>query len=271
MNRSVVVTGASRGIGAAIARELASRGWSVIAAARTEPDTRALVRELENSFGQRACAVRMDVADPESVSTGIQRAEEFAANAGPIEALVNNAGIAISAPLLGRSSTGIDLYEQHMRVNFHGARLVAEGLLPGMIERGSGGIVNVASSAGLHGYSYVSAYCASKHALIGWTRSAAMELESKQVRVQAVCPHYVDSPMLAESVQRLVEKTGKSQAEAREFFAQQNPGGRLVTPEEVARAVAYLLGRKITGTILELDGSRIEQTASERENWPLSP
>ena len=276
MNRSVLVTGASRGIGAAIARELTAQGWSVIAAARTEADTRALVRELESGTRQRACAIRMDVADPDSIRVGIQKAQEFAANVGPIKALVNNAGIAISAPLLGRSSTGGDLYEQHMRVNFHGARLVAEGLLPDMIERGCGSVVNVASSAGLHGYAYVAAYCASKHALIGWTRSAAVELEAKQIRIHAVCPYYVDSPMLAESIQRLVEKTGRSEAQARQYFADQNPGGRLVTPGEVARAVNDLLRVKATGIIKELDGSRLEgwpsnAADSERENWPLSP
>ena len=196
----------------------------------------------------------MDVADPESIRAGVRRALEFSAEAGPIEALVNNAGIAVSAPLLGGENDNGDLFESHMRVNFHGARRVAEALLTGMLERKGGKIINVASSAALEGYAYVSAYCASKHALLGWSRAAAVELKSKGIGVHAICPHYVDSPMLADSVQRLVEKTGKSEAEAREFFAAQNPGGRLVTPEEVAAAVLACLSGEHEELIVELDG-----------------
>jgi len=255
MSRTVLVTGASRGIGAAIARELAAGGWNVVAAARTESATERVARELEAETGQRALAVAMDVADPNSIRAGVARAREFANEVGPIEALVNNAGIAVSAPLLGGRSEAGDLYDLHMRVNFHGARLVAEELLPDMLERGAGCLVNIASSAALQGYAYVAAYCASKHALLGWSRAAAEELRAKGVSVHAICPHYVDSPMLSDSVARLVEKTGKSEEEARGFFAAQNPGGRLVTPEEVASSVSRALAGELTELVLELDGS----------------
>jgi NAD(P)-dependent dehydrogenase (short-subunit alcohol dehydrogenase family) len=120
-----------------------------------------------------------------------------------------------------------------------------------------GRIVNVASSAGLRGYAYTAAYCASKHALLGYTRAAARELAGSGVSIAAVCPHFVDSPLTEASVQRLVEKTRKSVAEAREFFAKQNPGGRLISTAEVADAIWSLIEADENGTILELDGARV--------------
>ncbi len=250
---AVLVTGASRGIGAAIAERVAASGRPVVAAARSGAALEELCARLREEHGVPAVAVAMDVAEPASIEAGIEAARALLGDPGSIDGLVNNAGIAVSAPILPRG--GEDLHELHMRINYHGARRVAEALLPGMIERGAGVVVNVASSAGLRGYPYVSAYCASKHALVGWTRSAALELEKRGVRVHAVCPHYVDSPMLAQSVERLVEKTKKSVEEARAFFASENPGGRLVTEREVADAVVGLLELEGTGVIAELDGS----------------
>jgi NAD(P)-dependent dehydrogenase (short-subunit alcohol dehydrogenase family) len=251
MPRTVLVTGASRGIGAAIARRLAQGGWSVAAAARSAEDVEALCAELREAHGRPARAIVLDVTDPTSIAAAAAEVRAFADEGGPIEGLVNNAGIAISAPLVPRRPED-DLHERHLAVNYHGARRVAEALLPDMLDAGVGAIVNVASSAGLRGYAYVAAYCASKHALVGWTRAAAAELARKGVRVHAVCPHYVDSPMLARSVERLMEKTGRTEADARAFFAAENPGGRLVTPEEVAASVAELLDAKETGRIVEL-------------------
>jgi NAD(P)-dependent dehydrogenase (short-subunit alcohol dehydrogenase family) len=129
-----------------------------------------------------------------------------------------------------------------------------EALIPGMEARGYGRVVNVASSAGLRGYAYVSAYCASKFALVGYSLALADELEGTGVHVNLVAPHYVDSPMLAESVQRLVKKTKLQETTAREFFRRSNPGERLVTMDEVAGAVVHLLRGEAQGTILELDG-----------------
>ena len=250
MSRTVLVTGASGGIGAAIAHELAQACWTVAAAARSREGLEALAAELEGASGPPPLAVELDVTDPGSIA----RARERLAELGPVEGVVNNAGIAVSAPLLPRDGDGDELAERHMRVNFHGARRVAEAFLPGMLERGRGAVVNVASSAGLVGYAYVSAYCASKHALVGWTRAAALELAPRGVGVHAVCPHYVDSPMLARSIARLVEKTGRTEEEARAFFAAENPSGELVTPAEVARATRELLEERTAGRVLELMG-----------------
>jgi NAD(P)-dependent dehydrogenase (short-subunit alcohol dehydrogenase family) len=245
-----LVTGGGQGIGEAICQRLAQEGTSVIVTGRDLEKCEAVAGRL----GAGATAVRLDVTDRESIRKALERALRFAERAGPIDWLVNNAGMARSAPLLHTREV-TDLYEEHMQVNFHGARRMVEALLPGMRERDYGRIVNVASSAGLHGYAYVSAYCASKHALVGYTRSAALELARSGVTMSAVCPHYVDSPMTDRSVERIAEKTGRGPEEAREILAAQNPGGRLVTPGEVAEVVWKLLSGGENGAIVELDGS----------------
>jgi len=253
-----LVTGGSRGIGAAIARQLARSGAAVVVAARGAEDRERLVAELEAS-GARAWSVELDVIDPESVVEGVRLARALSETAGPLDWLVNNAGIALSAPLLPKGPQGgvenTELFDRHLAVNLHGPRRLVEALAPGMKERSYGRIVNVASSAGLRGYSYVAGYCASKFALVGYTLAAAHELASAGITVDAVCPHYVDSPMLDASVERVVRATGKDPLEVRAFFRSENPGGELVTPDEVAAAVLDLLASDATGTLVELDGS----------------
>jgi NAD(P)-dependent dehydrogenase (short-subunit alcohol dehydrogenase family) len=242
--RVALVTGASRGIGAAIARRIAGSGVAVVLAARTIGACERIAGEIR-AGGGRASSVELDVADAASIAAAARKASE---PFGAIDWLVNNAGIAISAPLLGND----ELYERHMLVNFHGARRVIEALLPAMKSRGYGRIVNVASSAALHGYRYVAAYSASKHALLGYTRCAALELEGSGVAISALCPHYVDSPMTDDAVKRVTQKTGKSESEARAWFAAQNPSGRLLTLDEVAASALELLERGANGAIREL-------------------
>ncbi len=251
-DRTVLVTGGSRGIGAAIAQRLASDRWAVLVAARGEAGclkTAELIRER----GGVVWPLAVDVADGAGLEDALARGRELSASAGPIVGLVNNAGIAVSASLTAGEQD--ELCERHMRVNFHGARRLVEGLLPDMKERGFGRIVNVASSAGLRGYAYVSAYCASKHALVGYTRAAAEELARTDVRMQVICPHYVESPMLEQSIERVMEKTGKPREEVLAFFAAENPSGQLVTPDQVADAVLFAMSEADNGAVLELDGS----------------
>lgn len=253
--RVALVTGASRGIGAAVAHRLAQGGAAVLACGRDRERTEEVCAAIEG-LGGLAWPIVLDVSEPEALRATCEEARGIAAEVGPVAWLVNNAGIAVSAPLLGGDGRSADeLVERHMSVNFHGARRVMEALLSDMLERGYGRIVNVASSAGLQGYPYVSAYCASKHALVGYSRAAALELEKKGVTVNLVCPHYVDSPMTDESVRRVARKTGREEAEARAFFASQNPGGRLVRAEEVAEVAQRLLECDATGQLVELDGS----------------
>jgi len=247
-----LVTGASRGIGEAIARRLARAGAVVLVTGRDASRCQVVADGVKREGGV-AHALQLDVQNPLSVRTALEAAAER--GAGAVEWLVNNAGVAISAPLLASGGVEGDLYERHLAVNFHGARRMVEALLPAMKERGRGRIVNVASSAGLRGYAYVAAYCASKHALVGYSRAAAQELAESGVTLNVVCPHYVDSPMTARAVELVVEKTARSAEEAWRFFAEQNPGGRLVTPEEVAEAVHGLLAGGENGAIVELDGA----------------
>lgn len=251
-----LVTGAGRGIGAEIAHRLARAGAPVICAARSLESCSEVADEIR-AGGGRAYPAYLDVADPETIRTGLEDALHDARAEGPIGWLVNNAGIAETAPFLrhGRES-GVDLFEKHMRVNFHGARRMIEAFAPGMIERKSGRIVNVASSAGLRGYPYASAYVASKHALVGYSRCVAAELAKTGVTLNVVCPHYVDSPMTDQTVARIVGKTGKAEAETRAFLAAQNPGGTLVSPQEVAAVVLQFLMGNMNGRIAELVGGK---------------
>src|SRR5258708_3933625 len=216
------VTGAGRGIGAAIARRLAQGGAALILGARSQEATIALASAIR-AQGGAAWPVYLDVSDPETIGEALELVRDLARGIGPLDTLVNNAGIALTAPLPrhGREG-GEDLYEKHLATNFHGARRMIEALAPAMLERGHGRIVNVASSAALQGYAYAAAYAASKHALLGYGRSAAIDLARTGVTLNTVCPHYVDSPMTDATVQRIVQKTGKTEAQTRAYLAAQN-------------------------------------------------
>jgi len=247
-----LVTGGSRGIGRAIALACGRAGAAVLVAARGAEACAAVAREIEQAGGT-AWPLELDLTDARSLDDALVRAQELARE--PIDWLVNNAGLALSAPFLqhGREQ-GQDLYERHLAVNFHGPRRLIEGLAPAMIRAGRGRIVNVASSAGLIGYAYVAAYCASKHALVGYSSSAAKELGKNGVTLNLVCPHYVDSPMTDASVARIVEKTGRTPEAARALLAAQNPGGTLIQPAEVAEVVLELLEGERNGAVAELVG-----------------
>jgi NAD(P)-dependent dehydrogenase (short-subunit alcohol dehydrogenase family) len=247
-----LVTGASRGIGAAIAERVARAGASVLVTARTRAACEGTVARV-HAAGGTAWPLALDVGDPASIASALDEARKLTGPFGSIDWLVNNAGIAESAPFADAERE--QRLARHLETNFHGARRLMEALIPAMEARGHGRVVNVASSAGLRGYAYVSAYCASKFALVGYSLAVADELEGSGVLVNLVCPHYVDSPMLGAAVQRLVEKTRMEAGMAREFFRRSNPGARLVTMDEVAGAVVHLLRGEEHGAIVELDGS----------------
>jgi NAD(P)-dependent dehydrogenase (short-subunit alcohol dehydrogenase family) len=224
--KHAVVTGASRGIGLAIARKLLAEGARVTLMARDAAALEAAAAELGGEVAWQA----VDVADQASV-------EEAFARAGAADILVNNAGQAASSPFL---KTDAALWQRMLDVNLTGAYHCIQAALPPMLEAGWGRIVNVASTAGLTGYRYVAAYCAAKHGLVGLTRALALELASKGVTVNAVCPGYTETDIVQEAVANIVRKTGRSEAQARAELAAGNPQGRLVRPEEVAHAVAML-------------------------------
>ncbi|MEZ6015108.1 MAG: SDR family oxidoreductase [Planctomycetota bacterium] len=242
------VTGATGGIGEATCRALAQAGATVVAGARNRVKAEALCAELRE-LGGRAFAVRLDVVKGPDVQEAVG---EALLKAGPITWLVNNAGIAQSCKLDAPDTPA--LIRRLFEVNFFGAIRCFDACLASMREAGGGQVVQIASSAALRGYPYVSGYASTKHALLGWTRSAALELAREHVGVSAVCPHYVDSPMTATSVQNIMDKTGRSSEETYASLAQMNPGGRLVTCEEVALAVRDLLLGDRSGVVVELDG-----------------
>lgn len=245
-----VVTGAGRGIGAATARALAEAGLSVVVAARSRDQIERQTAELV-AMGRQARAVVCDVTSEASV----QALSRAAAELGPVAVLVNNAGAAASMPV---ARTSLEDWNRLMGVNATGAFLCIRAFLPGMVERQWGRVVNVASTAGLTGGKYLAAYSAAKHALVGLTRSVAAEVAGTGVTVNAVCPAFVDTEMTAETVGRIVAKTGRSREEALAAALASVGQTRLISAEEVAEAVVSLSAAAVThppnGEALILDG-----------------
>ena len=225
----MVVTGGTKGIGRAVADRFAAVGDTV------------------EAVGRDVC----DVTDEGQVEALFERL-------GPIDVLVNNAGIAVSAPL--RRTTLAD-WRRHLDVNATGAFLCTRAVLGPMLERGRGRIVTVASVAGKVGSRYTAAYTASKHAAVGLMRAVAAEVAGTGVTANAVCPTYARTPMTERAVERIVERTGRSRDEALEILASSTPLGRLLEPEEVAEAVLYLASPQaaaVNGQTLVLDGGGIQ-------------
>jgi NAD(P)-dependent dehydrogenase (short-subunit alcohol dehydrogenase family)/enamine deaminase RidA (YjgF/YER057c/UK114 family) len=247
--RVAVVTGAGRGIGAASARTLAAAGCSVVVAARSRERIERVATELA-AIGCQARPVVCDVTSEESVRALCREAGDL----GPAAVLVNNAGAAASMPV---TRTSLEEWNRLLAVNATGAFLCTRAFLPGMIEQKWGRVVNVASTAGLAGARYISAYAAAKHALMGFTRSAAAEMAGTGVTVNAVCPGYVDTEMTTETLARIVAKTGRSREEALAAALAAAGQSRLITAEEVAAAVVSLcadIPAPLNGEALILDG-----------------
>ena len=248
--KSALITGGGRGIGRAIALEFARNGARVAVAARTAEQVEQVAAEI----GADAVALVCDVSDPESVARMFADMRERFGNP---DILVNNAGIAESATLV---NTTDELWQRHLAINLSGTFYCTRAALPAMLKRGWGRVINVASIAGKSGAPYIAAYSASKHGVLGLTRSAALELATTGVTVNAICPGYVDTDMVTRGVDQITAKTGRTAEEALDSLKKMSPQNRLVTPEEVA-AIALLLasdaGRGINGQGINVDGGSV--------------
>jgi len=241
-----LVTGGGSGVGRSIALALAQAGAAVTICGRREERLAAVA--LQNP---RIAGIVADVTDEASVQALYGAAE---AVRGPFDIVVANAGMSGSAPA---HRTALADWRTTLDVNLTGAFLTVRPGLAGMVKRGAGRVIFIASVAGLKGYAYVAPYVAAKHGVIGLMRALAVETAKAGVTVNAVCPGYVETDMLAQTVERIVKKTGRSADEARAALAAGNPQGRFIEPSEVAAAVVYLCGKaaqSITGQALSLSG-----------------
>ena len=236
-----LVTGGGRGIGRAIALALAGAGAAVVVTGRDIGKLDAVRAEIAASGGT-ALALACDVADSGAVAAAFAQAR---AALGPIDILVNNAGITASVKF---ADTDDATWERIMRVNASGPFFCCRAAVPDMIERGGGRIINIASYAALSGIPYSSAYSASKHALLGLTRSLALELARYNITANAICPGWVETDMVQNAVANIVAKTGRSEDAARASILALAGQPRMIAPEQVAAVALRLAGPEGAGT-----------------------
>ncbi|MCX7320894.1 MAG: SDR family NAD(P)-dependent oxidoreductase [Hyphomicrobiales bacterium] len=243
-----LVTGGGRGIGRAIASALVKAGATVTIMGRNLGGLNEVI-----AAGDAHHALSADVSDQAAMQAAIAEV----AKRQPIDILVANAGAAESAPFLKSDAA---LFHRMMDVNFMGVVHAVHAVLPDMVARKHGRIIAVASTAGLKGYGYVSAYVAAKHAVVGLVRSLALEVATKGVTVNAVCPGFTETDLLEGSIDNIISKTGRTREQAIAELAKHNPQGRLVKPEEVADAVLWLCGAgagSITGQSIAVAGGEV--------------
>ena len=249
-----LITGATRGIGAAIAETLGALGANLTLIGRDREMLDERAGQIAATNGVNVHVETADVSDQAAIDHAF---ESSVAAIGPVSILVNNAGSGKSAPFHKMER---ELWDSMIAVNLTGTFICTQAALPAMLDAGNGRIINVASTAGLIGYGYVSAYCAAKHAVVGLTRSLALETAKKGVTVNAVCPGYTESDLVRETVDNIVAKTGRSVEDATAELAASNPQGRLVQPWEVAETVAWLAlpaSASITGQSIPIAGGEV--------------
>jgi NAD(P)-dependent dehydrogenase (short-subunit alcohol dehydrogenase family) len=251
--KRAVVTGAGRGIGRSIALALAQAGADVAVTARTHVEIEQLVAEIQ-TLGCQSLAVACDVTDSEQVT---HMATTFIEALGGIEILVNNAGHAGSHKF---SNHPDELWHRMLSINLTSVYYVTKAFVPALIEQRYGRIINIASIASRAGGSYIAAYTAAKHGVLGLTRALAVELMPYNITVNAICPGYVNTPMTDGSVSNIAARTGMPESKAREVLENTSPQKRLIEPEEVAAIAVFLaqdFNRGITGQAINIDGGGI--------------
>ena len=244
------VTGASSGIGRGAAEAFVARGYATVLVDRDEDAGREVEAQLRRSG--ECVFIRCDVADDQAVGEAVEQA---VSRYGRLDAAFNAAGV--SGGSGATADYAVEHWTQVLAVDLTGVWLCMRHQIPQMLKTGGGSIVNCASAAGLVGFPYMPAYVAAKHGVVGLTKAAALEYARDGIRVNAVCPGYVDTPMTDQSIARVSEKTGRSADQSRDAIAAMNASGRLVTAEEVAASILHLCrpdSRSITGACLTVDG-----------------
>ena len=252
--KHAIVTGGGRGIGAAVAAALVHRGADVTIMGRSAEVLERKAAELRGEPGATVSVEECDVSDADSVRNAFARAT---ANLGPAWILVNNAGYANARKLVDLTA---DIWNKTIAVNLTGTYLCTSEVIPAMIEAKGGRIVNISSTAGLRGYRTMTAYAASKHGIIGFTKSLALEMSKLGITVNAVCPAYTDTDMAASGVEALMKNLGKTKEEATKMITGNIPRGTLITPEEVAAAVVWLCSPDasgVTGIAMPVAGGEV--------------
>lgn len=243
-----VVTGGASGIGAAIAGQLAQAGMRVTLMGRDQKKLLTTANRIN------AATQQVDISQPDEVQRGFAAAVQVN---GPVTILVNNAGAAQTSTFAKMSD---ELWHTMLAVNLTGTYLCTKAVVDSMVEAGFGRIINIASTAALKGYAYVSAYCAAKHGVLGLTRALALELARKGVTVNAVCPGFTDTDMVSRSLDTIVERTGMDREQALTELVKNNPQGRLIQPEEVAATVLWLCNpnsASISGQAIAVAGGEV--------------
>jgi len=249
-----VITGGGRGIGAAIAEALARLGASVSLIGRNAETLQVTADRLAKDYGVKVASASADVADEAAVQKAISTVRDVL---GAPTVLVNNAGVAVSAPFLKSNAA---FWRNVLDIDLMGSVYCTQAVLPAMLESKWGRIINMASTAGVTGYAYVTTYCAAKHGMIGLTRALAMETARTGVTVNAVCPGYTDTEMTSQTIANITKKTGRSREEALASLVTHNPQGRLIQPSEVADAVVWLCGdnaASVTGQSIAVAGGEV--------------
>lgn len=252
--KRALITGATRGIGLAIAEEFCAYGADVILLGRDPMTLSEQSERLGREYGVHVEYILADVTDCEQVNNAVDWSGNLL---GGIDILINNAGAARSAPL---DQTDDALWQEMLAVNLTGCFNTIRAVAPYMKDQRYGRIVNIASTAGLRGYSYVSAYCAAKHGVIGLTKALAREFATDGITVNALCPGYTDTDMTRKTIANIVEKTGRSAEEALKSLLADNPQGRLIMPGEVAEAAVFFAlpgSAAITGQALAIAGGEV--------------